>query len=110
MSGPERRDRQRRDRQPATVEKGRKLLPVRDAAALLHVSPSWLRQKARAGEVPHWKPHAHALLFEADELWAWFERFRGGGDQANDLRPGTLKAAHNGPLRAPVAYRVPSRE
>jgi excisionase family DNA binding protein len=55
----------------------RRLLDAREAAALLNVPVSWVRQETRAGRIPHVKLGRYRR-YDAVELESWWRaRLRG---------------------------------
>lgn len=48
------------------------LLDVDQAAALMHASPRWMRDQARANRIPH-RRHGKAYIFSRRDLMAWSE-------------------------------------
>jgi predicted DNA-binding transcriptional regulator AlpA len=61
-----------------------KLLTLKEAAERLTRSPSWLRERARRGDIPQVRLDGGALAFRLEDIQAFAQARRAGGDP--DLR------------------------
>ncbi len=75
-------DRKEQDTQP--VWKGKKVIPdgstmlkVKEVAEMLRVPLSWIYDRTRTGQIPHFKCGKY-LTFDKDEVLKWFQRFHRG--------------------------------
>lgn len=70
-----------------------RLLTADEAAELLGVQVSWLRQQTRAGNVPHVRLGRY-VRYDRDDLAAWVESLKhGGGPAWRKYRAGEIAGA-----------------
>jgi excisionase family DNA binding protein len=67
-------------------ERGTTMLTVRAVAQLLGMSPRWVHERVRRGEIPHYK-FGRSLRFDLEEVRRWRVQYQGASMTHGERRP-----------------------